>query len=270
MKKLALSVLALASLLVLSACAPAPTTQQASQQYCQALGAYAQSVAQLHQIDQSSSIDEMKNATIAVQQAYADVIEASAQVREARTADIKAAMNNLSNAVKSVEPSMTVNEARASIQDELAIVEFTISSLNNDVKCSIPTPTPIPSATPVPTPTTSPVTTSQAQLCSDIAAFDTAVTQLQSLSADSTIQQIQDAQTAVAEAWTKVKNSAAQIPEVKIDKLDESVNSLSKAIRDIDASMSFAQAKESISDELLGVQAAREELRTTISCQPSS
>jgi hypothetical protein len=60
------------------------------------------------------------------------------------------------------------------------------------------------------------------------------------------------------------------VPEVKIDNLDQAVQDLDRAVRDIDTSMSFAEAKESISDELQGVQAAREELRTTLSCQPGS
>ena len=52
--------------------------------------------------------------------------------------------------------------------------------------------------------------------------------------------------------------------------LANAVQNLDRAIREIDTSVSFAQAKESIADELQGVQAAREELRTTLSCQPTS
>jgi hypothetical protein len=231
---------------------------------------------QFNQLDENVPIDDIKDITISVQQAYADVIEASAQVREARTADIKTAMNSLSDAVKDISPSMTINEARASIQDELAIVRFATASLNDAVQCSLPTPEPIPtstpepSPTPVPTATVSPVSTSQEQVCTDLAAFDAAVAELENLSGDSTLQQVEEAHTAVLASWEQVKVSTAQVPEVKIDNLDQAVQDLDRAVRDIDTSMSFAEAKESISDELQGVQAAREELRTTLSCQPGS
>lgn len=269
--------LSLVLVIMLSACSStAPTTQQAAQEYCQVLGAYAQSVVALHQLGETATIDDIKNATITVEQAYADVIDASAQVREARKADIKTAVNSLSEAVKSITPEMTVNEARASIQDEIAIVQFSIASANEDVHCSIPTPTPAPTATavptdtPIPTPTTSAVTTAQSQVCSDLAAFDAAVADLQSLSGDSTFQQIEDAQKAVDDAWATVMVSAAQVPEIKVDNLDQAVQNLSKAVKDIKTSMTIPEAKESIADELQAVQAASAELKISASCKPAA
>ena len=275
--KVVIPALSLVFVVMLSACssAAAPTTQQASQEYCQALGTYAQSVVDLHQLGEAATIDDIKNATISVEQAYADVIDASAQVREARKADIKTAVNSLSEAVKSITPAMTVNEARASIQDEIAIVQFSIESANNDVHCSIPTPTPAPTATavptdtPIPTPTTSAVTTAQSQVCSDLAAFDAAVADLQNLSGDSTFQQIEDSQKAVDDAWATVKVSAAQMPEIKVDNLDQAVQNLNRAAKDIKTSMTIPEAKESIADELLAVQAASAELKTSANCKPA-
>ena len=76
MKRIAIPTLSIVVLIALSGCRAAPTTQEATQQYCQALGAYAQSVVQLRQLDENSTIDDFKNAQIAVQQAYAAVVEA--------------------------------------------------------------------------------------------------------------------------------------------------------------------------------------------------
>jgi len=276
-KRILIPAISLFLVVVLAACSATttPTTQQASQEYCQALGAYARSVVQLHQFNETSTINEFKDAQIAAQQAYADLIEASSQVREAQTLQIKTTTNNLSQAVKDISTSMTVNEAIASIQDELAAVESAIAASGEAVHCTIPTPvptstaTPVPTETPVPTPTTSAVTTAQTQLCTDLAAYEAAVVHLDSLTGDSTIEQVQEAQKAVDDAWATVKQSASQVPAVKIDNLDQATQNLSKAVNDIKSSMTFAEAKESIADELQAVQAAHQELSTSASCKAS-
>jgi hypothetical protein len=113
------------------------------------------------------------------------------------------------------------------------------------------------------------VTTSQDQLCTDLAAYEAAVTTLESMTADSTIEDIQNAEKAVDDAWATVTQSAAQIPAVKIENLDQATQNLSRAVKDIKPSMTFAEAKESIADEVQAVQAARQELTTTASCKAS-
>jgi hypothetical protein len=113
------------------------------------------------------------------------------------------------------------------------------------------------------------VTAAQTQLCTDLAAYDAAVATLEGMSADSTIEDIQAAQKAVDDAWATVMTSAAQVPEVKIETLDQATKDLSRAVNDIDSSMTFAEAKESITDEVQAVQAAREELNSSASCQAS-
>lgn len=260
LKRNLIPVLSMSVLIALAGCRAAPTSAEATQQYCQALGAYAQAVVQLRQIDENATIDDFKNAQIALQQSYAAVVEASSQVLDARRSEIRTATDNLSNAVRDISSSMTVNEARASVQDELAAVEAAIIGANDAVRCSIPTPAP------APTPTTSAVTTAQTQLCTDLAAYEAAVATLEGMSADSTIEDLQSAHTAVADAWTTVVQSAAQVPEARIENLDAAMQSLATAVSDIDASMTFAEAKESITDEVAGVQAARAELATSAEC----
>jgi hypothetical protein len=113
------------------------------------------------------------------------------------------------------------------------------------------------------------VTTGQAQLCADLAAYDAALAQLDGLTGDATIEQVQAAQKAVDDAWAKATQSAAAVPGIKIDNLDQAMKNLDKAVSDIKSSMTFAEAKESISDEVKAVQAAREELKSTVTCPTS-
>jgi len=257
----AIPTLCIVAFIALAGCRTAPTSPEATQQYCQALGAYAQTVVQLHQLDENATIDDFKNALIATQQAYAGVVEASSQVMDAQRSEIRTATDNLSNAVRDISTSMTVNEAVASVQDELAAVDAAIASASAAVGCSIPTPVP------APTPTTSAVTTAQAQLCTDLAAYEAAVAALESLTGDATIEQVQDAQKAVDDAWVTVTQSAAQVTDVQIENLDQATQNLSRAVNDINDSMTFAEAKESIADEVQAVQAARQELTSSAECQ---
>ena len=68
MKKTILATVMMLLVVMLAACAP--SIDRAKADYCQALGEFAKAVVELRQIDQNSTVDELKDAQQAVSRAW--------------------------------------------------------------------------------------------------------------------------------------------------------------------------------------------------------
>lgn len=107
----------------------------------------------------------------------------------------------------------------------------------------------------------------QAQLCTDLARFRTAVASLKSLSPNSTVSDLKQAQDQVKTAFGEVKSSAANVQEARVTELEEAKANLDKAVQDIPETVTLQQASESISEEVAAVEAAQAQMESGVNCQ---
>lgn len=106
-----------------------------------------------------------------------------------------------------------------------------------------------------------------AQMCTDIAQLGTSLSALENLNADSTIGEIRDARDSVSASWDDVKADAATVTDARVQDLETAYNNLVQAIDDIPETATLQEARDSIQEELIAVQRAREELRSGLNCQ---
>jgi hypothetical protein len=107
----------------------------------------------------------------------------------------------------------------------------------------------------------------QAQLCTDLARFRTAVASLRSLSPNSTVSDLKQAQDQVKTAFSEVKSSAVNVQEARVVELEEAQANLDKAVQEIPETATLQQASESISEEVAAVESAQTQMESGVNCQ---
>lgn len=106
----------------------------------------------------------------------------------------------------------------------------------------------------------------EAQLCADLSALDTAIEDLEGITADSTVDELREANEAVADAEGRVVESAQAVGEARIGDLDAAFEDLDSAVTDIPGDATIADALSSIGQGLDGVRAAWQQLFASAGC----
>ncbi|PSB18590.1 hypothetical protein C7B65_14950 [Phormidesmis priestleyi ULC007] len=124
------------------------------------------------------------------------------------------------------------------------------------------------SSTQSPQPTQSTVSTqdNKAQLCTDLARFDTAVAALKSMSPSSTVGDFRKARDQVKTAYSAVKATAATVQDSKIADLDKAYANLDTAITGMPDNATLSQANAMVTPKVAAVQAAEAQMKSRVSC----
>jgi hypothetical protein len=88
------------------------------------------------------------------------------------------------------------------------------------------------------------------QLCSDIDTLRTEMTTLQSLSAESTVDDLREARDSVSSALEDVQSSAADVADAELADAEAAFEELQQAVDDLDGDQSIAAAVEEIAPQV--------------------
>lgn len=118
-------------------------------------------------------------------------------------------------------------------------------------------------------PSTPPAATTQdqkAQLCTDLARFNTAVATLTSKGPSSTVGDFRAARDQVKTAFATVKITAASVQDSKIGDLEKAEQDLEKAIAGVPNTATLNQAVTSVTPQVKAVQTAEATMKAGLSC----
>ncbi|MEX0269636.1 hypothetical protein AB3R30_10865 [Leptolyngbyaceae cyanobacterium UHCC 1019] len=118
-------------------------------------------------------------------------------------------------------------------------------------------------------PSTPPAATTQdqkAQLCTDLARFNTAVATLASMSPSSTVGDLRAARDQVKTTFATVKTTAAGVKDSKVEDLDRAQQDLDKAITSVPNTATLKQAVTSVTPQVKAVQTAEATMKAGLSC----
>jgi uncharacterized protein YecA (UPF0149 family) len=116
-------------------------------------------------------------------------------------------------------------------------------------------------------PTPASLPEAQEAVCTALGTLKTAVAQMSTITADTTIEEVQAMQEAIDTAVEGVKTAAAAIPEAKVDSVTTAVEGLQTAVRDVEPSDTLGEASASITAAAQGVETAIQETQTTLTCK---
>jgi hypothetical protein len=126
----------LASALLLAACG-GPSTQAATQQFCQDLAQVGTSLATLNNIGPDSTVGEVKEARKEVDQAFEQAAASGAQLRDVKLDTVKTAWDALGQTIDDMPDDATLAEAGDAIKQSAAGVQAAYDQLNT-VVCITP------------------------------------------------------------------------------------------------------------------------------------
>ena len=104
----------------------------------------------------------------------------------------------------------------------------------------------------------------EAQFCEDLSAFRTALSAYAALDENSTLDQAAQATALVADTYDDLAWSAQTLREVQVAQLDEEFDALQQTIRDLEGEETVGEASTEIDAALAEIDAAAEELHSTI------
>jgi hypothetical protein len=131
--RMLIAVLLVASV-VMAACQPV-SVEQATTDYCQSLQAFHASVLAVQGLDENSTIDEVEAAFALVEDSYRDVQQAGSILTEAELDALDQAYEDLSNVSREIEGSMTLGEAKGTVDESVAAVDAAWEQLYADAGC---------------------------------------------------------------------------------------------------------------------------------------
>jgi hypothetical protein len=131
--KLWLAVLLLGG--ILAACQPVPDTGAAEAAVCTSLSTMKTAVGDLANTSATTTVGDLKEAHLNVQEAWSAVQGASATLDQAQVNELEDAFNSLGSAVNDIPDDATIQQASDSIQDELATVNTAWTDLNTAANC---------------------------------------------------------------------------------------------------------------------------------------
>lgn len=104
----------------------------------------------------------------------------------------------------------------------------------------------------------------KADFCADLGELGEAVVNVRQINEGSTVQELQDANKAVQDAWDNLKSSAQTMKSVKINGIQQSVGTLGKTVGDISDDATLTEAQLSIKQDILAtVEEVLETMQTT-------
>lgn len=114
MKKLILIPILTVLLLLLAACQP--SIDQAKANYCESLGNFAEAIANVRQIDENSTVDELKQAQQAVGEAWSALANSAGNLADAQFNEMEQAYRELERTVNDIPDDATVAEALEAVR----------------------------------------------------------------------------------------------------------------------------------------------------------
>lgn len=106
----------------------------------------------------------------------------------------------------------------------------------------------------------------QQELCTALGEFGTAVRDLRSLDANSTIEQWDDARGAVSNAWDNVKDQAADVEEARSDEVDSAYDDLESAIDSVPDDTPVDQAVAQVAPQVAALETAWDGYYSGLGC----
>ncbi len=106
----------------------------------------------------------------------------------------------------------------------------------------------------------------KAQLCTDLARFNTSVATLKSMSPSSTVSDFRAARDEVKTNFDQVKLTAQSVQEAKVAELETAYQSLDSSIQSIPETATLQQAMDSVSGQIVAVEDARTQMDADLNC----
>jgi hypothetical protein len=106
----------------------------------------------------------------------------------------------------------------------------------------------------------------KAQLCTDLARFNTSVTTLKSMSPSSTVSDFRAARDEVKTNFEQVKLTAQNVQEAKVAELETAYQDLDGAIQSIPETATLQEAMDSVAQQVTAVEAARTQMNADLNC----
>jgi hypothetical protein len=106
----------------------------------------------------------------------------------------------------------------------------------------------------------------KAQLCTDLARFNTSVATLKSMSPSSTVSDFRAARDEVKTNFEQVKLTAQNVQEAKVAELETAYQDLDGAIQSIPETATLQQAMDSVAQQVTAVEAAHTQMNADLNC----
>ncbi|MDN7026165.1 hypothetical protein FGU65_14980 [Methanoculleus sp. FWC-SCC1] len=106
----------------------------------------------------------------------------------------------------------------------------------------------------------------RAQLCQDLEALGLALQNMAALNASSSVGDIRDARDDVQSAMENVRNSAAQLGDVRVDELNQAYSDLDQTVQSLPDDATVPEAIQTIRPEVRAVRDARQNLTAELNC----
>jgi flagellar hook-basal body complex protein FliE len=107
----------------------------------------------------------------------------------------------------------------------------------------------------------------EAQVCAATKAYASALTSFKdALTPTSTVDQVRTAREEVAKTHNDLLDASEDVAKDRVDAVKEAEQSLDRAVKDVPDDATLAQARASLRDEAVKVQAALSDLGTAASC----
>lgn len=106
----------------------------------------------------------------------------------------------------------------------------------------------------------------KAELCTNLARFNTAVATLKSMSPSSTVGDFRQARDQVKTTFAAVKTSAQAVQEAKVAELETAYQALDNSVTSIPDTATLSQAASSIAPQVAAVEAAENQMSAGLNC----
>lgn len=113
------------------------------------------------------------------------------------------------------------------------------------------------------TPTTADL---EAQLCSNLDQFGTALTELGQINAQSSVNDLQTARANLAQAYQAVRDAASAVEASRTADLEAAYTNFDNTVNTISGSDTLGEAATQVQTALADIQTAREQLDAGLSC----
>ena len=120
-------------LLLSVGCSP-PGVEEAQVDFCQALDNYRDSVAQLQDINEQTTIDELNGIRDSVVESRENLLDSATTLREARLRYTESAWEALQKEFENIPGEATLGETAPSVRGQVAVLLTEIDRMNN-VSC---------------------------------------------------------------------------------------------------------------------------------------
>ena len=125
-------------LLLLVSCTTNETsqsTQDKKTELCTNLARFKTAVATLKSMSPSSTVGDFRTAQDQVKTTFNDVKNSARNVQDAKAEDLERAYENLDKAVRAVPNTTTLQQASASVSDEIVAVEAAEAQMESGLNC---------------------------------------------------------------------------------------------------------------------------------------